>query len=135
MKRDAEAHAADDKKRREVVDLKNKADQALIQTKRALEEHGGKITAEARGKIESAISALETAVKSDQKDPIERALNELNTASYELGKAVYEATKGQPGATTADPNATAGATASSATSGKKDDVIDAEFEVKDEKKS
>ncbi|MBL0870882.1 MAG: molecular chaperone DnaK [Phycisphaerales bacterium] len=136
MKRDAEAHAAEDKKRREVVDLKNKADQALIQTKRALEEHGGKITAEARGKIESAISALETAVKSDEKDPIERALNELNTASYELGKAVYEATKGQPGAATADAaGATAGAAASSASSGKKDDVIDAEFEVKDEKKS
>ncbi|MBX9735485.1 MAG: Hsp70 family protein, partial [Phycisphaerales bacterium] len=132
MKRDAETHAAEDKARREVVDLKNRADAALIQTRKSLEEHGGKVTPETRSKIENAIGTLETAIKSDAKDPIERAMKELETASYELGKAVYEATKGaDAGAAGATADAAAGAPASG---GKKDDVIDAEFEVKDEKK-
>jgi molecular chaperone DnaK len=56
MKRDAEAHAAEDKKRREVVDLKNRADAMILQTKKALEEHGGKISPEGRSKVENAIS-------------------------------------------------------------------------------
>src|SRR5262249_29138404 len=93
MKRDAEAHAAEDKKRREVVDLKNKGDAQVIHVRKALEEHGGKIPAEARGKIESALSALETAIKGEDKDAIERAMKELDNSSQELGKAVYEAEK------------------------------------------
>ncbi|CAN5731222.1 molecular chaperone DnaK [soil metagenome] len=135
MKRDAEQHAADDKKRREVVDMKNKADAMMLQTRKALEEHGGKVGPEARGKIEGALSALETAIKSDEKAPIERALKELETASHELGKAVYEATANAAptGGAGAGGGETAGATAGAGAS-KKDDVIDAEFEVKDEKK-
>ncbi len=133
MKRDAEAHAEEDKTRREVVDFKNRADAMLIQTRKSLEEHGGKVTPETRSKIENAIGTLETAIKSEAKDPIERAMKELETASYELGKAVYEATKGaEAGVPGATPDAGAGAAAGG---GKKDDVIDAEFEVKDEKKS
>ncbi|MBX3317645.1 MAG: molecular chaperone DnaK [Phycisphaeraceae bacterium] len=123
MKRDAEAHAAEDKKRREVVDLKNRADAMILQTKKALEEHGGKISPEGRSKVENAISGLETAIKGEEKDPIERAMKELEGASMELGKAVYEAASQTAGAA-------AGADAGSG-SGKDDDVIDAEFKVKE----
>ncbi|MDP1663385.1 MAG: molecular chaperone DnaK [Phycisphaerales bacterium] len=133
MKRDAEAHAAEDKARREVVDLKNRADHAVIQTRKSLDEHGAKVSQESRGKIESAISALETAIKGEDKDSIEKALKALETASYDLGKAVYEAeasknatdNPAQPAASEAEgkPNAAAGS-----------DVIDADFEVKDSKK-
>ncbi len=134
MKRDAEAHAEEDKKRRELVDLKNRADAFVLSTRKSLEEHGGKVSAEVRSKIESAASNLESAIKGEDKSAIERALKELETASMELGKAVYEATNaaGAAGA----PGATAGAAGGSAgdASGKKDDVIDAEFEVKDEKR-
>jgi molecular chaperone DnaK len=129
MKRDAEAHAAEDKKRREVIDLKNRADAFIIQTRKALEEHGGKVSAEARGQIESSISNLETALKGESKDAIERSMKELEKASYELGKAVYESGGKQAGG----PSAAAGAEPKP-TGGGKDDVIDAEFEVKDEKK-
>ncbi|MBL8991572.1 MAG: molecular chaperone DnaK [Phycisphaerae bacterium] len=126
MKRDAEQHAAEDKKRRELVDLKNRADAAVLQTKRELEEHGGKVSPETRGRIEAAVSALETAIKGDDGQAVERTLKELENVRMELGKAIYEAqAKAAPGAQTeAKPGGAA----------PKDDVIDAEFEVKDEKK-
>jgi len=129
MKRDAEMHAADDKKRREVVDLKNKGDAFVLQTRKALEEHGGKVSNEIRGQIESALSSLEEKIKGEDKEAIERAMKELEKASMELGKAVYEEEAKKASAAGAGPaDAAAGATAG------KDDVIDAEFEVKDEKK-
>ncbi len=126
MKRDAESHAAEDKMRREVVDLKNRADAALIQTRKALEEHGGKVSPEVRGRIESALSNLEGKLKQDEKAPIEAALRELENASMELGKVVYEQTaKGGSGGGTSAGDSSSG--------GKKgDDVIDADFKVKDE---
>jgi molecular chaperone DnaK len=133
MKKDAELHAAEDKKRREVVDLKNRADAVVLQTRKALEEHGGKVSPEVRGKIESALSTLETAMKGEEKDPIERGLKELESASMELGKAVYEAEAAKAGAAGGSAASTAEAKPSGgdAAGG---DVIDAEFEVKDEKK-
>lgn len=126
MKRDAEAHAAEDKTRREVIDLKNRSDAFVIQTRKALEEHGGKVSPEVRGKIESALSNLEGKIKGDDKAAIEAAMKELENASMELGKAVYEASKTAGPAGGAQPSGAAG------NGGKKDDVIDAEFKVKDE---
>jgi molecular chaperone DnaK len=122
------------------VDLKNRADAFVLSTRKALEEHGGKVSAEVRSKIESAASNLEGAIKGEDKSAIERAMKELETASMELGKAVYEATNAAGGAAggaaSGAPGAAAGAAAggSGDASGKKDDVIDAEFEVKDEKR-
>lgn len=132
MKRDAEMHAAEDKKRREVVDVKNRADGLIVQTRKSLEEHGGKVSPEIRGQIESAVSNLETAIKGEDKDAIERQMKELERVSMELGKAVYEAAAQQagPGAAGAAP----GGPEPVRPQGGKDDVIDAEFEVKDDKK-
>jgi len=125
MKQDAELHAAEDKARRELVDLKNRADASVIQTRKALEEHGGKVSAETRGAVESAISNLETKIKGDDKSAIDAAMKELEKASMELGKVVYEAaSKQSPEGSTAEPKPTGG---------ERDDVIDAEFKVKDEK--
>jgi molecular chaperone DnaK len=125
MKRDAEAHASEDKARRELVDLKNKADAVLIQTRKSLEEHGAKVSAEIRGKVESSMTNLEGKIKGDDKAAIEAALNDLEKSSMELGKIMYEeaAKKAQPGSE-AEPKAAGGG---------KDDVIDAEFKVKEEK--
>ncbi len=133
MKRDAEAHAADDKARRELVDSKNRGDAMLIQTRKDLEEHGGKVSPEARGKIESALSNLESRLKTDEKAAIEAAIGELEKARMELGKAIYEATKAAtPGGPGADP-AAASTAAAPGTDASKDDVIDAEFKVKEDK--
>ncbi len=125
MKRDAEAHAAEDKARRELVDLKNRADAVVIQTRKALEEHGGKVSAETRGAVESALSNLESKIKGDDKAAIQSAMSELEKASMELGKVVYEEAA-KKGASTTEPKPEGEA-------GKKDDVIDAEFKVKEEK--
>ncbi|MBL9031745.1 MAG: molecular chaperone DnaK [Phycisphaerae bacterium] len=126
MKRDAEQHAAEDKKRREVIDLKNRADAMVISTRKALEEHGGKVSPDARGRIESALSNLEDKIKGEERAAIESAVKELEKVSQELGKAVYEASAGkQPG------TGSAGA-APGGEPKKDDDVIDAEYKVKDE---
>ncbi|QOI99408.1 MAG: molecular chaperone DnaK [Phycisphaeraceae bacterium] len=127
MKKDAEAHAAEDKSRRELVDLKNRADGALAQTRKALEEHGAKVTPEARARVESALSNLEQQLKSDDKAAVQAAMSELDKASMDLGRIVYEeaakAGAAQP-ASEAEPKAS---------SPGKDDVIDAEFKVKEDK--
>lgn len=127
MKADAEAHAAEDKKRREVVDLKNRADAMIASTRKSLDEHGDKVSSEVRSKIESAVSNLEGKLKDESvtKEAIEAAVKELENASMELGKVIYEQTAAQAGAA-------GGAEASSG--GSSDDVIDAEYEVKDDNK-
>lgn len=127
MKADAEAHAAEDKKRREVVDLKNRADAMIASTRKSLDEHGDKVSSEVRSKIESAVSNLEGKLKDESvtKEAIEAAVKELENASMELGKVIYEQTAAQAGAA-------GGAEASPG--GSSDDVIDAEYEVKDDNK-
>jgi molecular chaperone DnaK len=129
MKSEAEAHASEDSAKRELVEARNQAEQLVYATKKSLEEHGDKVSAETRSTIESAVSNLEDKIKGDDKPALDAAMKQLSDASLELGKAVYEATAaegGQPEAGGEDPEA-------GATSGGDDDVIDAEFEVKDEK--
>jgi len=133
MTREAESHAAEDKRRREVVDLKNQADQLIYSTEKTLKEHGDKVSAGTRGKIESAINNLKDVVKGDDPSAIRKAIENLSEASQELGKVLYEeAAKKQAAA--------AGAHASHAKTPPQegevkrkggDDVIDAEFEAKD----
>jgi molecular chaperone DnaK len=129
MKKDAEAHAEDDKKRREFVELKNRADAMVHSTRKSLEEHGEKVSPETRSAIESAISNVEDKLKGDDAEALKRAVEELEKSSMELGKAVYEAEA-------AKQQQTGGAGAADADdagkSGGDDDVVDAEFEVKDD---
>jgi len=126
MKADAEAHAEEDKKRREIVDTKNQGDGLISQTRKSLEEHGEKVSAEARANIESAISNLEDKLKGEDKAAIDAGVEELSKASMELGKAVYEAEAaktsegGEPAAPAEDGAPVEG------------DVIDAEYEVKND---
>lgn len=126
MKADAEAHAEEDKKRRELVDLKNRADGTIAQVRKSLEEHGEKVTPEIRSSIESAISSLETKLKDESitKEAIEAGLKELEDASMELGKVIYEASAAEAGNAEGAPSEPA--------TPSDPDVIDAEYEVKDE---
>jgi molecular chaperone DnaK len=128
MKKEAEAHAGEDKARRDLVDLRNQGEQIVYATRKSLEEHGDKVSAEIRGNIESAISNLEDKLKGEDKAAMEAAIKQLNNASIELGKAVYEAT-----ATQTPPGGGPGAPRPEGESKPDDDVIDAEYEVKDDK--
>jgi molecular chaperone DnaK len=138
MKREAEAHAADDKKRREVIDLKNQGESLAYQTEKSLKDYGDKVSGETRGQIESAVGNLRDALKEDDGDRIKKAMDNLNTVSHKLAEEMYKSTAtaaGAPGTGGPGPGvdrATAGAGAGAAGDGKKeDDVIDAEYEVKE----
>ncbi len=126
MKADAEAHAEEDKKRREVVDLKNRAESIVGQTRKALDEHGDKVEGEVRSKIESSISNLEDKLKGDEAAPIQAAITELESSASELGKIMYEQA--------AQAQAAGGEAPDGGSESADSDVIDAEFEVKEDKK-
>jgi len=134
MKKDAEAHAAEDEKRREMVDVKNQADQTVYQTEKTLKEHGEKVPADERSKVENALSNLKDVMKGDDADSITKAIENVATASQTLGKIIYEeAAKqaGGPDAATGDGPGEPVTSPPDDSAKKDDDVIDAEFEVKE----
>ena len=118
MVKDAEANAAEDKKRREAVDAKNHADALVHSTEKALAEHGSKVAEAERRSIEDAVSDLKEALKGDDAEAIKAKTNTLAQASMKLGEAMYKQQ----------------AEADAAKDAAKDDVVDAEFtEVDDDK--
>jgi molecular chaperone DnaK len=123
MKREAEANAAADKQRRELVDLRNQAEQVVYGTKKAMTDLGDKVPAATRSAIESAISNVEERVKGDDPAAIQKSLEALNQAAQELGKISYDSAK--------TGGAAGGAEGAAGGAKSKDDVIDAEYEVKD----
>lgn len=133
MAKDAEAHAAEDKKRREVVELKNQADQLIYSTEKTLKEHGDKVTPDVRGNIESALNGLKEAVKTEDGEAIKRAIEHLSQTSQELGKVLYEeAAKKKASAAPEGQTSAAQEQPSESNVHRKggEDVIDAEFEEK-----
>jgi molecular chaperone DnaK len=135
MKKEAESHAEEDKKKREVVDVKNQADQLIYSTEKTLKEHGDRVSAETRGKIESAVNNLKEAAKGEDAEAIRKAIENLGTAGQELGKVLYEeaAKKQAASATDAQGGQTPPPPPPEGEVKRKggDDVIDAEFEAKD----
>src|SRR5687768_8994281 len=139
MKRDAEVHASEDKKRREVIDLKNRGEQLAYQTEKSLKEYGEKVSPEIRGDIERALGELRDALKTDDGDVISKKMELLTTASHKLAEEMYKAqAAASGGASSAGPGVAPEAqpdrgTAAGAGGEKKkdDDVIDAEYEVKE----
>ena len=132
MVRDAEAHAEEDKRFRELVDTRNKADGLIHSVEKTVKDLGDKVDAGERAKVESAISDLRTALKSDDKNVIEKKTEALAQASASVAQKAYAANpEGAAGAAGGPGAAGAGAGASGAKAGR-DDVVDAEFEeVKD----
>ncbi len=128
MKQEAEAHSATDKAKRELVDLKNQAEQVVFQTRKQLEEHGAKISSEVRGKVESAIANVEAAVKGDEAGPLKGALETLSKEVQAIGAAMYS----QPGAEGGCGTAGCGPEGCApGQGGGNGDVIDGEFKKKD----
>ncbi len=138
MTLDAESHAEEDKKRREVIDLKNQADQMVYATEKTLKEHGEKVSGQTRSNIESAVNNLKETVKGEDADAIKKAIENLNAVSQELGKVLYEeAAKKQAQQAPGPDQATQQAPPADQPQPEQqkpgdDDVIDAEFEAKDQ---
>ena len=133
MKKDAEAHAADDLKKAELVKIRNEAESAAYQIEQQLGEHGEKIPAEDRGTIESAVNQVREAVKGDDAEAIKKTTESMMTAAQAIGKIVYEEAAKQAAADESAPGAAPGEGGADDEAKKDDDVIDAEFEVKDAK--
>jgi molecular chaperone DnaK len=125
MVKDAEAHAAEDKKRRELVDAKNHGEALIHSSEKSLKEFGDKVSEADKATIEAAITALKTALGGEDVETIKAKTNDLMQASMKLGEAMYKAQAAQ------QPEGGEAATEA----GKKDDVIDADFkEVHDDDK-
>ena len=121
MARDAQSHAADDKKRRELVDLKNQADSMAYQAEKQLKDNADKVDAATKGKVEAAVADLKKAIESDSAERLKAAI-----AAFEQAMSAMSA--GMAGAAAGGP-AGAGAAAGSGKSGD-EDIKDADFEVK-----
>ena len=126
MKREADANADSDKKRRKLVDLKNQADQVVYESGKQLTEHGDKLAEADRKTIEEAREALEKTAQGEDAEAIERALADFSTKAQKLGEAVYAKQQADSGAA---PGAQGSGGASSGGSGA-DEPVDADFEVK-----
>jgi molecular chaperone DnaK len=131
--KDAEMHADDDKKKRELVDARNNADALIYSTEKSVKELGDKVDADTKSNIETAVEALKKAMEGEDAAEIKRLSEELTQASHKLAEAMYQQasqTQGQPG----DQGAGAGPEdfAGQNTAAPDDDVVDADFEeVKD----
>ena len=129
MVADAEANAEDDKKRVELVQAGNTAEAMVHSVKKSLAEHGDKVEADEKAKIEEAIKELEAVMSGEDKDAIEAKTDNLMKASQKLGEKVY-AQSAQDGAGSADPSSSASG-GSSGSKADAEDVVDADFkEVK-----
>jgi molecular chaperone DnaK len=132
MTRDAELHAEEDKKRRELVDTRNNADAIIHATEKSLKELGDKVDASTKGNVEKEIANVKAAAGGDDVDALKSAVEALTTASHKLAELMY-AQASQQGAGAG--HGTTGAGGAAGGGPKDDDVVDADFEeVKDDKK-
>jgi molecular chaperone DnaK len=121
MVREAETHAADDKRRRELVDARNQADAAIYTTEKALKDAEGRLPADVKSEVERAISSLKDTVQRELVQPIRDATERLRQAAMRIGQALNQAGQSSAG--------------QSGGGADKSDVIDAEFtEVDDNKR-
>jgi molecular chaperone DnaK len=130
--KDAEAHADEDKKKRELVEARNSADAMIYSTEKSISELGDKVDSETKTKVESAIATLKKAMEGEDTAEIKRCSEELTTASHKLAEAMYQQAS-------ANEQQAAGAGAESAGqeggSAPEEDVVDADFEeVKEDDK-
>lgn len=119
MVKDAEMHADEDKKKREMVDTKNSAEALVDQTEKTLKEHGDKVDEEARKNIELAVEALKQAKESTDVNDIKQKIEALSQAAHKLAEVMYQQASQEEGQEAADATASAQ---------KDDDVVDADFE-------
>jgi len=129
MVRDAEAHADEDKKRRETIEARNHADSMVYSTEKSLKEFGDKIDAVEKGNIENKITELKKVMEGEDAEAIKKATDEVAQAAHKLAEAMYAQKPAEEG------GAAPGAEQASSATHKDDKVVDADFEeIKDDKK-
>jgi molecular chaperone DnaK len=129
MAKDAEGHAADDRKQRDTIEARNRADAMVYNVEKTLKEHRSKVGEAEAKEIEAALEETKKAMADNDPARINSATDRLTTASHKLAEAMYK-TAGQPGAQQAPPEQAGGGDGKKG----KDDVVDAEFVDVDDKK-
>ncbi|MCY2924845.1 MAG: Hsp70 family protein, partial [Planctomycetota bacterium] len=135
MGKDAAAHEADDKKRRESVEIRNQADNAAYATEKFIKESGDKMSGDAKAKIEATLAKLRETLKGSDTDAIKSAMDSLNTEMQAMSSELYakaRQAKGGAAGAGAGAGAAGGPAAEGEAAGKKPegDVIDADFTEK-----
>ena len=133
--KDAEAHAEEDKKRKEEIEVKNNAESLVYNSEKTLNELGDKISGEEKSKVETEIEATKKALETNDTEKIKEATEKLTKVFYEMSEQLYK--NANPGANV-DPNATAGAEGAETgtdanTDGNDGNVYDADYKVEDDK--
>ncbi len=122
MRKEAEAHAAEDRRRRELAETRNQADNLIYQIEKVLREHGSKLSSADKAAVESAIARLKEKMKGDDITAIRQAIAELEQASHAMSQHLYRQAAGAGTTTSGD--------GSRQTGGPSEGVIDADFEIK-----
>ena len=137
MVREAEANAAEDKKKKELIEAKNRADNLIYQTEKSLKEYGDKAQADMKSKITAQIESLKKTMEGENTEEIKKSADELEKLVGEFSTHMYQQSSAGAGAQSTGPGGVSGnaGAGEQAAGGSKpeDDVIDAEFEAKDEK--
>jgi molecular chaperone DnaK len=136
MAKDAESHAAEDRKQKDTIEARNRADAMVYNVEKTLKDHRGKISDAEAKEIETAIEETKKSLSENDVDRINAAVDRLTSASHKLAEAMYKATAQQPGggASGGDGAAGAGPGDSGQKDKSKDNVVDAEFVDVDDKK-
>src|SRR5438132_2366470 len=135
LAKEAEAHAAEDKARREQIEAKNQLDSMVYNVEKMLREHGDKISGSERGNVENAVADAKKALESDDKQQMDQAHERLTQASHKLAEQMYRAAQPQ-GTKGGGPGASAGPAPGGDGQAKKDEgVVDAEYVDVDDRKS
>ncbi|MDX2440452.1 MAG: molecular chaperone DnaK [Desulfobacterales bacterium] len=130
--KDAELHAEDDKKKRELVDARNSADALIYSTEKSIKDLGDKVDSETKSKVENAIEPLKKAMEGEDAAEIKRLSEELTQESHKLAEAMYKQASQEAGP---QPEADQANTDQPGAATPDDDVVDADFEeVKEDKK-
>jgi len=136
MIKEAELHKEEDRKKQELIEVKNEADSMIYSIEKSLKDYGDKINADEKSKIEEAIKILRSKMNTDNIAEIRTALEELKKASYSMTERIYQEASKQANANAQYQNASSQSQSNSnSDSGKKDDsVVDADYEVVDDDK-
>ena len=135
MVRDAESHAEEDKKKKQLAEARNEADNMVYSVEKSLTEFGDKVSEDEKTSIQAAIDKTKKALESDDVDSIKSAIQELSTVSHKLAEEMYKKASAQQAGGGTDSGAGHGEGAESGSEGKpKEDVVDADFEEVDKGK-
>jgi molecular chaperone DnaK len=127
MVKEAEAHAEEDRKRREAVELRNEADNLVFRTEKLLSENADKINDDVKKPVEEAIAELKTALEGEDNDAVKAAVEKLNTTSAQLGQAMYAAAQAAQQAPSEAGEPSEHAESNGESSAADEDVVDAEI--------